>query len=104
VNEGIKVRTRQVWQSGGTEVQILQGDKVMVATLVDRLPAGEPVVITIGQEIGDEFLRACMNAAWEIGMRPDGYHDVRENMKATDAHLQDMRALAFGKLGVEKPK
>lgn len=52
---------------------------------------------------GEAFLRAALNAAWEIGLRPDGFHDTRESMKATNAHLQDMRALAFHKTGAMKP-
>jgi hypothetical protein len=61
---------------------------------------GAPVLAGADAEA---FLRAAMNAAWELGLRPDGYLDTRESMTATNAHLQDMRALAFHKLGATKP-
>lgn len=104
MNDRIQVLTNRNWIAQGIDIQIRQGDKVMVPTFVERAREHDPQPITIGAEQGDEFLRACLNAAWDIGLRPDGYHDTRESMKATDAHLQDMRALAFGKLGVEKPR
>jgi len=52
---------------------------------------------------GEGFLRAALNAAWEAGLRPDGFNDTREGMAATKAHLADMRAIAFHKIGAEKP-
>lgn len=65
-----------------------------------------------GHFIGDEqimhvdkgFLQAFIDCAWENGLRPTGYQNIHEAMKATDAHLQDMRAVAFGKLNIEPPK
>jgi len=53
---------------------------------------------------GQDFLRAALNAAWELGMRPDGFDDTRESMKATAAHLEDMRAIAFHKVGAPVPQ
>jgi hypothetical protein len=104
MTDPIRVLTNHNWLENGTEIQIRQGDKIIMPALVDRPRAGEPQPISIGAEHGEQFLRACLNAAWEIGLRPDGYNDTRESMKATDAHLQDMRALVFGKFGVEKPR
>lgn len=50
-----------------------------------------------------ELLQALLDGAWESGLRPTGYGNVAEALRASDAHLQDMRAIAFGKLGVIKP-
>ncbi len=50
-----------------------------------------------------DLLQAMLDAAWDHGMRPSGYSDVAEAMKASDAHLQDMRAIAFHKIGAPKP-
>lgn len=58
---------------------------------------------TLGAQEAEDFLRAALNCAWDAGLRPDGYLDVRESMKATDAHLHEMRAIAFHKLGADKP-
>jgi hypothetical protein len=51
-------------------------------------------------QVDDGFLRAFLDCAWELGLRPTGYSNVHEAMKATDKHLQDMRAIAFGKLKI----
>jgi hypothetical protein len=55
-------------------------------------PILDPIVPP--REVHD-FLRAAMNAAWELGIRPDGFNDTRESMAATKAHLADMRTLTF---------
>lgn len=44
-----------------------------------------------------EFLQAALDAAWKVGLRPTNWHDERPGeIKAKDAHLQDMRRLVFG--------
>lgn len=69
------------------------------------IPPGEqfPTEGTVQLRDALPFLRAMLNAAWEHGLRPDGFNDTRESMKATSAHLQDMRAIAFHKIGAPKP-
>ncbi len=44
---------------------------------------------------GTAFLQACLDRAWEIGMRPAGYAGMTEHIGAIKAHLDDMRALVF---------
>lgn len=68
----------------------------MTLTLVrteDRVP-DEP---TMRSEEGDieAFLQGAMDAAWAMGLRPNGFADVAGEMKATRYHLEDMRRLAF---------
>lgn len=46
---------------------------------------------------GGDILRAIFNALWDEGVRPDGYDDVKREMKATSRHLEDMRCLVFKK-------
>lgn len=53
-------------------------------------------------EDGQEFLQAALDAAWDAGLRPAGYLDTRESMKATQAHLEDMRKLTFDLLETAK--
>lgn len=50
-----------------------------------------------------DLLQAIVDGAWEAGFRPSGYGDIRESLAAIDAHLQDMRALAFHATGVQPP-
>lgn len=66
--------------------------KMQTISLDQRFPDDTP----IAADVATDFLRAALNAAWEIGMRPDGFNDTRESMAATNHHLQDMRALVFG--------
>jgi hypothetical protein len=61
---------------------------------------------TIEPRDGDDskqFLQAALDCAWELGLRPAGFLDTRESMAATKAHLEDMRSLAFYKIGADRP-
>lgn len=49
------------------------------------------------------FLKAIMDEAWRIGVRPSE-STADTVIAAKDRHLQDMRALAFHKIGAELPK
>jgi hypothetical protein len=42
----------------------------------------------------DDFLRAIMDVAWGTGIRPTGFEDHTNELKATRFHLEDMRLLA----------
>lgn len=41
------------------------------------------------------FLQAAMDAAWKIGLKPEGYEEASSELKATKFHLEDMRELAL---------
>lgn len=41
-----------------------------------------------------DFLQACMDAAWDLGLRPKGFADHTHELTAVRYHLEDMRALA----------
>lgn len=49
------------------------------------------------------FRKPKVHRSLDIGLRPDGFNDTRESMAATKAHLEDMREIAFHKIGAEKP-
>lgn len=40
------------------------------------------------------FLQAAMDEAWRIGLRPAGFADTANELKATRYHLEDMRKIA----------
>ncbi len=42
----------------------------------------------------DEFLRAITTAGWQRGIRPEGFEDHTNELKAVRFHLEDMRKLA----------
>jgi hypothetical protein len=59
----------------------------------------EAIVLTptIDGPAGLEFLQSALDAAWAAGLRPKNWRDERPGeIKAMDAHLQDMRRLVFG--------
>lgn len=62
------------------------------------LPTMEPPIPD-----GIPFLQAMLNAAWEAGLRPDGYKDIAGQMQAIREHRDDMRTIAFNKLGIAVP-
>jgi hypothetical protein len=43
-----------------------------------------------------------MDRAWEAGFRPAGFSDVKNETAAIKGHLEDMRAIAFHKIGIKK--
>lgn len=94
--EGVSLHIGRKRRDGGTDVAT---SITFLTVLEDDIGPGPALRGTDAEA----FLRAALNCAWEFGLRPDGYHDTRESMKATDAHLQDMRAIAFHKLGAGKP-
>lgn len=109
-----KVHTRPDFQRDDIELHIIHtsptGQKGIVTNLTmfavapgGALPANPGRIMA--PEVGDQrqFLQAMLEAAWEVGMRPAGYSDVAGSMRAGEAHLQDMRAIAFAKLEVPKP-
>ena len=48
-----------------------------------------------------QFLQALMDELWANSFRPAGYHDVHESIKAKEAHLQDLRKIAFKQLEMD---
>jgi hypothetical protein len=51
-----------------------------------------------------DLVQKIIDVAWEHGFRPTGYGDMKNETAAVRAHLEDMRAIAFKKIGVEGPR
>lgn len=47
------------------------------------------------------LLQAFIDAAWAAGLRPEGYEEPQNELKATKAHLNDMRRIVAKKIGVD---
>ena len=68
-----------------------------------KVPQGEPIPEDL------PFLRVHMNLATKLvdalieHVKPSGPTATEQELKATKGHLEDMRALTFGKLEVEAP-
>lgn len=83
----------------GHEFHIIRntGDDRDYVSAVDMKPVSRSMSISdqvIPFDEVEEFLQACMDAAWEIGLRPKGFADVGSQLKATQDHLEDMRHIA----------
>jgi len=76
---------------------------------------GEPVIMKSVTSDGSVFhptstmtlryeqAQTLIDDLWNSGLRPSENKYTSETFKATKAHLEDMRQLAFLKLGIEKP-
>lgn len=53
--------------------------------------------------IGADACQDLMDQLWRLGFRPERGEMSVGQMQAVNAHLQDMRTLAFAKLEVPKP-
>lgn len=99
----------QPWRGPGRDLYIVREradgkrDHVAALTFVTIEENNKIVDPSLPPGEATEFLRAALNAAWEAGLRPDGWLDTRESMAATAKHLEDMRALAFNNTGAQKP-
>lgn len=98
----IEVHAQQDIITNGHSVYVVKGDQIFRMELV-QFVRGASVDPSIGARQGTEFLKAALDCAWALGLRPDGFSDTTEQVRAMDRHLQDMRAITFAKLSVEKP-
>ncbi len=60
--------------------------------------AGRLIASEYGRQ--NEFVQAILDAAWAYGFRPSGEAGSDSSMAR---HLEDMRAIAFHKIGAPKP-
>ncbi len=54
---------------------------------------GEPLPM-VPCEDAEGFMQAILDAAWEAGLRPEGFADHKNELTAVRYHLEDMRKLA----------
>lgn len=92
---GFNLRIIQLDASGQPKAEA--GPAVFNA-VVDGALMGDPVT-----RIDKDACQKLMDDLWYLGFRPERGEMSVGQVAAVDAHLQDMRALAFAKLGVEKP-
>lgn len=85
-----------------------QVDFLLCRRVLDRLQVAQPAIITEAAEgttleptfsLREEAVQGLMDALWQAGFRPKATGDPT----ALGRHLEDMRAIAFQGLGIEKP-
>lgn len=52
--------------------------------------------------VGKEFLQAFLDCAWEMGLRPQGFSNVQETLKAKQEHIDDLRNVTTSLLSIAK--
>ena len=76
---------------------------------IDDTLMGAHMQPSIVDPVDGGLLQALMDALWEAGARPKGHVetapgiDYHGQLMATEAHLADMRAIAFQKLAMDVP-
>ena len=53
--------------------------------------------------LDEQAAQVLANSLWDAGIRPEGARASVGQLAATQAHLEDMRAMAFQGLKVQKP-
>lgn len=86
------------------DVAIFQGDFMVTEMKFEEFRDRPVTKPTLSGRDGRDFLQAALNCAWELGLRPPGLEHTTETIAATARHLEDMRAITFAKLNVEKPR
>lgn len=92
----------------GNKLAIMQVDENRTRTFVQpfelkafpaRVAVPDENLFCIRDQFDDgtvaNFLQAMMDAAWEMGLRPKGMKDQRDELAAVRYHLEDMRRLAL---------
>lgn len=97
---------RAPWSSA-VEVLIaeVQGDQRYVAKPLEMVPVGDEVVMQETFRLPHHAAQALMDQLWNCGIRPTEGSGSAGSLAATQRHLQDMQAVAFGLLkqhGVER--
>lgn len=96
----------QDWQGGHRLILVQDQSRGVVEVLAgfEWVTYQEGDQFDSGAGIGraDALIQGIVNKAWDAGFRPAGYADVKNETTAIRAHLDDVRTIAFHKLGIPK--
>ena len=70
----------------------VQGPLTMITVGEGQLSPDVPT-LELNRMDAEDFLQAFMDAGWEEGIRPQGFEDHTNELKAVRYHLEDMRLL-----------
>ena len=83
--------------------EVLSTGKRVVARPVVLETLEEDVSSPPMLQLTTDSCQSLMDELWNVGLRPTQGKQSEGQMGATERHLQDMRAIAFTKLQVQKP-
>ena len=95
---------RPIWLGDRVHLHVLthtQSGKSAIATNMtfDELSPNESVSSCPVMDMSFDEAQSLMNELWECGVRPAGAAGSMGQLTAVNAHLQDMRKIAFRSLG-----
>lgn len=95
-----------LYMGRGVSVRMLTmaGDKAHYVTLSQALPISQGEVIPEAMSLSDYEAQQLCDALWEAGVRPTNGEGSTGQLAATQAHLSDMRAVAFNRLGIKEDR
>ena len=99
MNERLELRAVSAPWHGGVELLVRQGNAYGVSVTMETKKPGLVVEPTL--RIGMAEAQTLMDDLWNAGLRPTEGAGSAGSLRATEAHLNDMRALAFKQLGME---
>lgn len=102
---GLNVHAHYDISSQRIEVFAMNCDQYKPATTLISVPqefqTGTPFPPVLS--LDEDAAQQLMNSLWDAGVRPVGAKGSAGQLDAVQRHLEDMRALAFDKFGVESP-
>lgn len=105
--ESIEAKIERDFQSDGHRLYIRRlanGVASYAQVTFHALEAGKVIPPSADMRAETTLLvQAIVDAAWREGFRPAGYVDLSVESIAGNKHLEDMRTIAFHKMGVPKP-
>lgn len=97
----IEVRAQLGPWSSDIQLLVLAGESAGVLTME---PVADGAMINPTARLGRREAQTLMDDLWQCGFRPSAARGGSETLRATENHLQDMRAIAFAKSKVELPQ
>lgn len=98
----IKIRaTRDHSWGDQIEIRMFDIESHAVVLPVTKEIVGPGTIIEPAFLLGQEEAQSMMDTLWDCGIRPSEGSGSAGAMAATQKHLDDMRSIAFKKLGIE---
>jgi len=99
MNDGLIARAKPCPWWSGVELAFQQGENWVGTVVMSKLDEGLELPTV---KISKTAAQVLMDDLWNSGIRPTEGAGSAGSLRATEKHLEDMRKIAFFKLGVDK--
>ena len=90
------------WQSG-VEIYVGNADTRVKDVVLEKIDPAEFIAHPPSFTIARDIAQTLMDDLWQCGLRPTEGTGSAGSLRATERHLEDMRAIAFAKLNTPSP-